>query len=86
MDLPVSGRRYHSIIETEVVGYSFVNLKGNKRKNGSSQCCGMHRSLAWAFPTPGGELFFNNGRYVAMHIMTTVKESHVSCINPQVVW
>ena len=28
----------------------------------SSQCCEMLRSLAWAIPTSGGELFFNNDR------------------------
>ena len=27
-----------------------------------SQCCEMLRSLAWAIPTSGGELFFNNDR------------------------
>ena len=35
--------------------------------------------LAWAFLTSGVELFFNNDR--AMHIMTAVKESHVSRIS-----
>ena len=28
--------------------------------HGSSQCCGTLRSLLWAVPTSGGELFFNN--------------------------
>ena len=27
-----------------------------------SQCCEMLRSLAWAIPTSGAELFFNNDR------------------------
>ena len=32
---------------------------------GSSQRCGTLRSLAWAFPTSGGELFSNNDRCYA---------------------
>ena len=32
---------------------------------GSSQRCGTLRSLAWAFPTSGGELIFNNDRCYA---------------------
>ena len=62
----------------------FINMYYMALLNAVERSVHLHE----AFPTSGGEFFFNNDvddyndNDVAMHIMTSVKESHVFHINP----